>query len=184
VWTDLQSNRFPCDPKSISQKQYQDICETPGERDTRQICRVHCEQTKNAAPTGMGNGVNSVKKSGQLPATDIPKPRSNLMLKWAKDAHKRTTRMVSYAPTLRTANASHGVAYVQAKRLTNAERASLVYAALQSLDYVTANLTASVVLFGNQPSGKQLTVMRGLVSYRFAADPDAGRKGGIQLIEN
>ena len=67
---------------------------------------------------------------------------------YAKDAHKRVSKMVGYALTLGTEDAWHGAAYVFAARLTEAERTALAYAVLQSLDHDAAYKTASVVLFG------------------------------------
>ncbi len=103
---------------------------------------------ENAAPNDMGNGVNDLAKRDISPANNSPKRGRNAMSLYGKDAHKRTAKIVGYALTLGTADTWHGVAYVLAKCLTQAERASLAYAALQSLDEDTAYMTASVALFG------------------------------------
>ena len=70
------------------------------------------------------------------------------MSKYAKDAHKRVARGLGCVLTLGTESAWHGLTIILMARLSKAERASLAFAALNSLSEDHAYMTASVALFG------------------------------------
>jgi hypothetical protein len=109
---------------------------------------VHDAEKKNAAPKGLGNGVSLNVKVVNSRCNNTPKNRRNSMSLYAKDGHKRVATMLGYALTLGTEDAWWGLVPVLTARLTEAERVSLAFMALNSLDHDTAYMTASVVLFG------------------------------------
>ncbi len=73
------------------------------------------------------------------------------MSMYAKDAHKRVSRSLGYALTLGTTAAWHGLTIILMSRLSEAERAGLAFAALNSLSEDHAYMTASAALFGTLP---------------------------------
>jgi hypothetical protein len=67
---------------------------------------------------------------------------------YAKDSHKRIAKVLGFALTLGTESAWHGLTIILMARLTDAERASLAFATLNSLSEKHAYMTASAALFG------------------------------------
>ena len=70
---------------------------------------------------------------------------------YAKDEHKRAARILGYALTLDTVEGWWSFAQVIAARLTVKERTSLVFMAIQSLEYDDAVLAVEAALDG-EPS--------------------------------
>ena len=96
----------------------------------------------------MGNGVNLDNKARHYHGDDTLKTRRDAMSLYGKGGHKGVSKLLGYALTLGTSDAWWGLVPVLTARLTEAERVSLAYMALKSLDEDTAYLTASVALFG------------------------------------
>jgi hypothetical protein len=70
------------------------------------------------------------------------------MSKWDKDAHKRVAKSLGYVLTQDSEAAWRDLTIVLMARLTEAERAALAFATLNSLPEDHAYLTASVALYG------------------------------------
>ena len=75
------------------------------------------------------------------------------MSMFAKNNHKRIAKVLGFALTLGTESACHGVTIILMARLTDAERASLAFATLNSLSEKHAYMTASAALFGTPIPG-------------------------------
>ncbi|WIY23738.1 hypothetical protein [Parasedimentitalea psychrophila] len=69
---------------------------------------------------------------------------------YAKDRHKKTAKGLGFALTLGTESAWHSLTITLMARLTEAERAALAFATLNSLSESHAYMTASAALFGTQ----------------------------------
>ena len=68
----------------------------------------------------------------------------------AKDRHKKAAKGLGFALTLGNESAWHGLTVILMARLSEAERASLAFATLNSLSENHAYMTASAALFGTQ----------------------------------
>ncbi|PCJ08756.1 MAG: hypothetical protein COB16_06590 [Rhodobacteraceae bacterium] len=69
---------------------------------------------------------------------------------YAKDSHKRAAKSLGFALTLGTESAWHSLTIILMARLTEAERAQLAFATLNSLSENHAYMTASAALFGTK----------------------------------
>ena len=70
------------------------------------------------------------------------------MSEFAKDRHKRIAKNLGCVLTMGTESAWHELTIILMARLTEAERASLAFATLNSLSEDHAYMTASAALFG------------------------------------
>lgn len=99
---------------------------------------------------------------------DTAKPSANAMMKFAKPEHKRMSRTLGYALTLGTFDAWAGFTAVAAARMSDTERASLAFAALNSLDLDQAEMVAAAVI---RPIGTPLPAfLGGMDDARWWAD--------------
>jgi hypothetical protein len=94
-------------------------------------------------------GSESAKENAVSGATEhCAINRSEVTQLLANCSHVSVSKSIRYALALGTSAAWQGVILVLFARLNTAERASLAFAALSSLDDDTAYQTASLVLFG------------------------------------
>ncbi len=149
MYTDLQSNAFLNENKAVRSNSYQDIARTPCERDTLTSGSTNHNLTKeNARAAATAPGVNQDKKTASFRGDSTPKRRRSAMSMFAKDNHKRIAKVLGFALTLGTESAWHGLTIILMARLSEAERASLAFASLNSLSEKHAYMTASAALFG------------------------------------
>jgi len=116
--------------------------DTKGSRD------VPAPAKENAAPVGAGHGVNDLENGSHRPAKHTLARGQSAMSKYAKDAHKRSARMLGYALTMGDSLGWQGFRKVISARLTETERAGLAFAALSSLPEESALKVVEAVLEG------------------------------------
>ena len=100
------------------------------------------DQREEARAAATAPGVNHDKKT--------PKRGKSAMSLYAKDSHKRAAKSLGFALTLGTESAWHSLTIILMARLTEAERAQLAFATLNSLSENHAYMTASAALFGTK----------------------------------
>jgi hypothetical protein len=142
VWTDLQSREPSNKNNRIGENPYQDKCGTAGERDTSHLT------TKNAASAATDNGAKCNTKAYNSRKDTTPKRGRSAMAMYGKPDHKRVAKSLGYVLNQGTTSAWHGLTIILMARLTDAERAALAFATLNSLSDDQAYMTASVALFG------------------------------------
>jgi len=103
------------------------------------------KENTGAAATVLG--VNQDKKTASFRRNNTPKSAMSL---YAKDRHKKAAKGLGFALTLGTESAWHSLTIILMARLTEAERAALAFATLNSLSENHAYMTASAALFGTQ----------------------------------
>lgn len=106
-----------------------------------------CFYKENAASGASDHGVSSGTKAINSRSDNTRKRRFNAMSKYAKPDHRSAARVLGYVLTLGTQDAWWGLVPVLMARLTEAERVSLAFMTLQSLDDDTGYMTASAALF-------------------------------------
>ncbi|NRB17235.1 MAG: hypothetical protein HRU33_06555 [Rhodobacteraceae bacterium] len=142
----MQSIAFFNKNKALRSNLYQDIGRTPSERDTRTFGTSSRNLTKeNAGSAATAPSVNYHKKTASFRRNNIHKSAMSL---YAKDRHKKVAKGLGFALTLGDESAWHGLTIILMARLSEAERASLAFATLNSLSENNTYMTASAALFG------------------------------------
>jgi len=149
VYTDLQSTGFFNKNNAVRSNPYQDIGRTPSERDTPTFGATSRNLRKeNAESAATAPGVNHDKRTASFRCNKAAKPVKSAMSLYDKDRHKKVAKGLGFALTLGTESAWHGLTIILMARLSEAERASLAFASLNSLSENHAYMTASAALFG------------------------------------
>ncbi|AZV79028.1 hypothetical protein EBB79_14890 [Parasedimentitalea marina] len=151
MYTDLQSTAFFNKNNAVRSNSYQDIGRTPSERDTPTFGTTsHNLTNEDTGSSATVTGVNQDKKTASFRRNKAAKRVKSAMSLYAKDSHKRVAKGLGFALTLGTESAWHGMTILLMARLSEAERASLAFATLNSLLENHAYMTASAALFGTQ----------------------------------
>jgi hypothetical protein len=106
------------------------------------------DQKENARAAVAEPGVNHDKKTASVRVHNTSRRHRSAMSMFAKGNHKRVAKAIGFALTLGTESAWHGLTIILMGRLTEAERAALAFATLNSLSEKHAYMTASAALFG------------------------------------
>ncbi|WP_456388382.1 hypothetical protein [Profundibacter sp.] len=103
---------------------------------------------ENAASGATEYGVYDFAKCDISPANNSPKRVSSAMAKYGKTKHKRIAKMLGCVLTLGRVSDWHCFTISLLANLSEAERAALAFASLNSLGHDNAYKTASLSLFG------------------------------------
>lgn len=103
---------------------------------------------ENAATSAKVNGANLYVAHKNQQTDTSPKRGGSAMDMYGKHGHKRIAKMLGYVLTLGRVSDWHGFTISLLANLSEAERAALAYASLNSLDPDNAYKTASLSLFG------------------------------------